>query len=397
MTISPVIPVYNRIELAFERGEGAYLYTNDGERYLDFLSGIAVNCLGHCHPALVKALEEQANKVWHVSNIFTIPPLKELSEKLVDLTFADSVFFCNSGAEAVECGIKAVRKHFDEIGQPEKHRIITFEGAFHGRTTGAIAATGTPKALEGFEPRLEGFDKVPVDLDAVKAAIGPETAAILVEPVQGEGGILPLPDDFLCELSNICKEKGLLLFLDEVQCGVGRTGHLFAYQDCCCDPDIVSIAKGIGGGFPLGACLMTEKVAETLKTGSHGTTFGGNPLGTAVGNAVIDVITADAFLENVQATGEKLWAELEKFVEKYPNLVEEIRGKGLMLGLKLKEPFVNLDFVAKLRENKMLTNGAGHNVVRLLPPLIIDESHIAEAVEKIDQTCQQILELSEAA
>jgi acetylornithine/N-succinyldiaminopimelate aminotransferase len=386
MAISSIAPVYNRSDICFDHGEGAYLYDVNGVKYLDFLSGIAVNALGHSHPHLVSELKKQAEKIWHVSNIFYTEPLKKLSDRLIEATFADSVFFCNSGTEAIEAGIKAVRKHFDEIGQPEKYRIITFEGAFHGRTMGAASATGTAKILEGFEPRLDGFDKVAIDLDAVRNAIGPQTAAILVEPVQGEGGVSPLPKDFLCELRKICDEKGLLLFLDEVQCGVGRTGKLFAYELCCAVPDLVSFAKGIGGGFPLGGLLMKEKVAATLKTGSHGTTFGGNPLATAVGNAVLDVILEKGFLENVQKKGEKLKSELQTLQNKYPAIIEEIRGVGLILGIKVKEPYKNDDIKNALIKNKLIVNTAGQNVVRILPPLIITDSHIEEAVDIIDKT-----------
>ena len=390
MTIPSVIPVYNRAEIWFDKGEGAYLYTKEGDRYLDFLSGIAVNALGHSHPHLVSELKKQGEKLWHVSNIFYSEPLKKLSDRLVANSFADTVFFCNSGTEAVEAGIKAVRKYFDETGQPEKYRIITFEGAFHGRTFGAMAATGTQKILEGFEPKLDGFDKVPVDLEAVKKAITPETAAILVEPVQGEGGVKPLPEGFLQALRKICDEKGLLLFLDEVQCGIGRTGKLFGYEFSGIEPDLISIAKGIGGGFPLGACLMKEHVGKTLKAGSHGTTFGGNPLATAVGNAVLDIILADGFLENVQKTGAKLKSQLETLQNKYPTKVAEIRGVGLILGIKLKEPFKNDDLKNALLKNKLIVNTAGDNVVRILPPLIINDNHIAEALEIIDKTIAAI-------
>lgn len=383
MTISPVIPVYNRSPIMFVRGEGAYLYTKEGDRYLDFLSGIAVNALGYSHPHLIEALKTQADKLWHLSNVFPNEPLLRLSERLVELTFADSVFFCNSGTEAVEAGIKAVRKYFSENGQPEKHRIITFEGAFHGRTFGAMAATGTDKILDGFEPRLPGFDKVPVDLEAVKASITPNTAAILVEPVQGEGGVMPLPHEFLCELRRICDENGLLLFLDEVQCGVGRTGKLFAYENCCAVPDLMSIAKGIGGGFPLGACLMVEKVAKTLKVGSHGTTFGGNPLAMAVGNAVLDIVATEEFLAQVRRVGDYLGKRLQEVCDKFPHIVQEVRGVALMRGLKVKDPLLNTDLLLKLRDEKLVVNAAGQNVIRIIPPLIIDESHVDEAFEMI--------------
>ncbi len=390
MAIPSILPVYNRADIFFERGEGAYLYTNDGTKYLDFLAGIGVNSVGHSHPHVVEELKKQAEKIWHVSNIFYTQPLKKLSDRLVERTFADTVFFCNSGTEATEAGLKVIRKYFDENGSPDRYRVITFEGAFHGRTFGAIAATGTPKVLEGFEPRLEGFDKVPVDIEAVKKAITPQTAAILVEPVQGEGGLRPLPEGFLKQLREICDENDLLLFLDEVQCGTGRTGKLFAYEWSGIEPDLIGIAKGIGAGFPLGAVLMKEKVGKALKAGSHGTTFGGNPLATAVGNAVLDVILAEGFLDNVVKKGNRLKAELETLQNKYPALVEEIRGKGLMLGLKLKEPFNCDDFKNRLIENKLIVNTAGQNVVRFLPPLIIDDSHIEEAVAIIDKSCKEL-------
>lgn len=390
MTISPVMPVYNRDKIAFERGEGAYLYSKSGEEYLDFLSGIAVNSLGNCHPHMVAELKAQIDKVWHVSNAFSIDPLTKLSERLVENTFADSAFFCNSGAEAIEAGIKATRKYFDEIGQPNKHRIITFEGAFHGRTSGAIAATGTPKALEGFEPRLQGFDKVPVDLDAVKAAITEDTAAILVEPVQGEGGLQPLPDGFLSALRKICDEHDLLLFLDEVQCGNGRTGKLYAYEWCKCEPDILSTAKGLGGGFPIGACLMKEKVAITLKAGSHGTTFGGNPLACAAANAVLDIMLEDGFFDKVNAVAAYLGEQFEVLKKKYPQYIAEVRGVGLMRGLKLVDEYENLALIKILRANKLVCNAAGQNVVRMLPPLIIENKHVDQAIEKIEKSLGEL-------
>lgn len=390
MSIPAVIPVYNRAAVSFERGEGAYLYSESGDKYLDFLSGIAVNSLGHCHPHMVEALNRQSKKIWHVSNIFFTEELKKLSQRLVDNTFADTAFFCNSGTEAIEAGIKATRKFFDETGSPEKYRIITFEGAFHGRTLGAIAATGTPKVLEGFEPRLDGFDKVPVNIEAVKKAITPQTAAILIEPIQGEGGIKPLPQGFLKELRKICDDNGLLLFLDEVQCGVGRSGKLFAHELEGIEPDLMAIAKGIGGGFPLGGLLLKEKVGITLKAGSHGTTFGGNPLAMAVGNAVLDVLLEKGFLENVQKTGAKLKERLAALKQKFPQAIDEIRGTGLILGIKLHDAYKNDDVKNKLLENKLIVNTAGDNVVRILPPLIINESHIDEAIEILNKTFAEI-------
>ncbi len=390
MTISPVMPVYNRSPISFDRGEGVYLYTKDGDKYLDFLSGIAVNAFGHSHPYLVKALKDQADKLWHVSNAFSIDELTRLSHRLAEHTFADSVFFCNSGAEAVECGIKAIRKYFYENGKAHKNRIITFDGAFHGRTTGAIAATGSDKVLEGFEPRLPGFDKVAIDLDAVKAAVTKETAGILVEPIQGEGGIMPLPKGFLSALRDICDENDLLLFVDEIQCGVGRSGKLFAHEHCGIEPDVMSIAKGIGGGFPLGACLMKEPVAATLKAGSHGTTFGGNPLAMAVGNAVLDLALEDGFLESVQEMGVYMGDELQKICDEFPEIVEEVRGYGLMRGLKVQDNLVNIDLILKLRDNMLVVNAAGQNVVRFLPPLIITRAHVDEAMAIIRKTFSNI-------
>ena len=390
MTISPVMPVYNRSPISFDRGEGVYLYTKDGDKYLDFLSGIAVNAFGHSHPYLVKALKDQADKLWHVSNAFSIDELTRLSHRLAEHTFADSVFFCNSGAEAVECGIKAIRKYFYENGKAHKNRIITFDGAFHGRTTGAIAATGSDKVLEGFEPRLPGFDKVAIDLDAVKAAVTKETAGILVEPIQGEGGIMPLPKGFLSALRDICDENDLLLFVDEIQCGVGRSGKLFAHEHCGIEPDVMSIAKGIGGGFPLGACLMKEPVAATLKAGSHGTTFGGNPLAMAVGNAVLDLALEDGFLESVQEMGVYMGDELQKICDEFPEIVEEVRGYGLMRGLKVQDNLVNIDLIMKLRDNMLVVNAAGQNVVRFLPPLIITRAHVDEAMAIIRKTFSNI-------
>lgn len=386
MAISPVVPVYARADITFEKGEGAYLYDVNGVRYLDFLAGIAVNSLGHAHPHMVAALTKQASKVWHVSNIFYTEELKKFSQRLVDATFADTVFFCNSGTEATEAGIKAVRKYFDENNEPDKYRIITFEGAFHGRTFGAIAATGTPKVLEGFEPRLEGFDKVPLDIEAVKKAITPQTAAIMIEPIQGESGISAKPLEMLKELRKICDDNGLLLFFDEVQCGVGRSGKLFAHEIVGVKPDLMAVAKGIGGGFPLGGLLMKEKVGKALKTGSHGTTFGGNPLAMAVGNSILDIILAPNFLEEVVRKGKLLKERLQALQQRHPGKIAEVRGHGLMLGLKLTEKFKNDDLKNKLLENKLLTNTAGDNVVRILPPLIIEEKHIDEAIEILDRT-----------
>ncbi len=380
------MPTYASADLAFERGEGAYLFAADGRRYLDFASGIAVTGLGHSHPRLVAALNEQAGKLWHCSNLFRIPEQERLAARLVALSFADSVFMCNSGAEAVECGIKMARKHFHEAGAPERYRIITCANAFHGRTLATIAAGGQEKHLKGFSPALEGFDQVPFgNLNETRAAIGDETAAILVEPVQGEGGIRDGGADYLRGLRETADEYGLLLFFDEIQCGMGRTGKLFAHNWAGIAPDIMAIAKALGGGFPIGACLATEKAASELTAGSHGSTFGGNPLAMAVANAVLDVMTADGFLDNVNRQAESLRARLEALVASHPKVLVEVRGAGLMLGLVCAVP--NADLYQKLRENGLLTVRAEDNVVRLLPPLIIDESHIGEAVDILDRSC----------
>ena len=376
--ISPVLPTYRRSDLVFERGAGAYLFTDDGARYLDFTAGIGVNGLGHAHPALVAALGAQAGKLWHTSNLFQIPDQTRLAERLVAATFADTVFFGNSGAEAVECGIKMVRKYFAVAGEPRRYRVIACENGFHGRTLATIAAGGQEKHLAGFGPPVEGFDHVPFgNLNALRAAIGPETAAILVEPIQGEGGIRPAGEDYLRGLRATADEFGLLLMFDEVQCGMGRTGRLFAHEWAGITPDVMAIAKALGGGFPVGACLATERVASAMGAGSHGSTFGGNPLAMAVANAVLDVMLADGFLDHVRRMGAALRARLEAIAAAHPATIEEIRGKGLMLGIKLKTDGAAM--VAGLREDGLLTVAAGENVVRLLPPLIIDENHIDEA------------------
>jgi acetylornithine/N-succinyldiaminopimelate aminotransferase len=381
---SALLPVYARADLAFERGEGAYLFGNDGRRYLDFASGIAVTALGHAHPHLVAALKDQAEKLWHTSNLFRIPDGEKLADRLAAVSFADRVFFTNSGAEALECGIKMSRKWQHDFGDPKRYRIIATEGAFHGRTLATIAAGGQEKHLKGFGPVVEGFDHVAYgNLNELRNAIGPETAAILVEPVQGEGGMRAASIDYLKSLRKVCDEYGLLLFFDEVQCGMGRTGKLFAHEWAGVTPDIVATAKGIGGGFPVGACLATEKAAAALTPGSHGSTFGGNPLAMAVGNAVLDVLLAEGFLSRVEKMGTLLQKRLDALIAKYPKLFEEVRGKGLMLGLKCRVP--NTDMQNKLREAGLLTVGAGDNVLRLLPPLIIEERHIDEALAILDK------------
>jgi acetylornithine/N-succinyldiaminopimelate aminotransferase len=384
--ITPILPTYARADLAFERGEGPYLFTAAGERYLDFGSGIAVTALGHVHPHLVATLKAQADKLWHVSNLFRIPGQERLAERLVASTFADTVFFTNSGAEALECAIKMTRKFQSHEGRPERFRIVTFEGAFHGRTLATIAAGGQAKYLEGFGPKVEGFDQVPFgDLAAARAAIGPETAGILVEPIQGEGGVRVGSRDFLRGLRALCDEHGLLLVFDEVQTGVGRTGNLFAYESTGVTPDVMAIAKGIGGGFPMGACLATERAAAGMTAGTHGSTFGGNPLAMAMGNAVLDVVLAPGFLENVQKNALRLKQQLAMLKDEYPGIIEEVRGEGLLLGLKCRVP--NTEMVAALRERHLLAIGAGDNVVRILPPLIVGEAEIAEATNAIASAC----------
>jgi acetylornithine/N-succinyldiaminopimelate aminotransferase len=384
-----LLATYARADLAFERGEGPYLYATDGRRYLDFASGVAVTALGHAHPKLVAALTEQAAKLWHCSNLFNIPLQERLAERLVQHSFADQVFFANSGAEAVECGLKAVRRYFDVMGQPDRYRIITFAGAFHGRTLATIAAGGNPKHLEGFDPPLDGFDNVPYgDLAAAERAIGPKTAAILVEPVQGEGGVHVAPPQFLKGLRALCDKHKLLLFLDEVQTGIGRTGRLFAYEWTGVAPDIMALAKGLGGGFPIGACVMREKIGASLGVGSHGSTFGGNPLGAAVANAVLDVVLADGFLANVERMAISLRQHLARLADEYPGVIAEARGQGLLLGLKCQLPSAEVN--AALRRQGLLSVQAGDNVVRLLPPLIIEEAQVTEAAGMIDAACRRL-------
>ncbi len=383
-TDSPLYSTYARAPLGFVRGEGVWLESTDGRRYLDCMGGIAVNALGHAHPKLVEALKQQADMLWHVSNIFQIPGQEELGKRLTDASFADRVFFTNSGAEALECAIKTARRYHFVHDAPERHRIITFEGAFHGRTLATIAAGGQEKYLEGFGPRVEGFDQVPfADHEAVKAAIGPETAAILIEPIQGEGGIKPVPNECLRGLRELCDEHGLLLILDEIQCGMGRTGKLFAHQWAGIAPDIMAIAKAIGGGFPLGACLATEEAASGMTAGTHGSTFGGNPLAMAVGNAVMDIIDDEDFLKTVADRGLLLKQELAAVADAHPDLVAGIRGEGLMIGVQCHKS--NTDLVAAARDEGLLTVPAGENVVRFLPPLIISEDEIGDAVDRLDR------------
>jgi len=389
--ISPVMPTYVRAPLEFERGEGSWLIATDGSRYLDFGAGIAVNALGHAHPKLVQALEAQARRVWHVSNLYEIPEQKRLASKLVDATFADTVFFTNSGAEAMECCIKAARKYWHHKGQPERNRIITFEGSFHGRTLATISAAGQEKLVKGFGPLLPGFDQVPFgDIEAVKAVIGTETAAILIEPIQGEGGIRPAERGYLRAIRQLCDEHGLLLILDEIQCGMGRTGTLFAHEQAGITPDLMGVAKGIGGGFPLGACLATEAAAAGMVAGTHGSTYGGNPLACAVGCAVMDEVTALGFLDEVKRKGGLLRQRLAELADQHSDIVEGIRGEGLMQGIKLREGTVNGDFVAAGRKQGILTVPAGENVVRVLPPLNVSEADLAEGIARLDATCRAL-------
>ena len=391
-----LLPTYNRADVAFVRGEGPYLFAEDGQRYLDFGAGIAVNAFGHAHPKLVAALTEQAGKLWHTSNLYRVPGQEALSKRLVQLTFADTVFFTNSGVEACECAFKTARRYQYVSGHPERFRILCFEGAFHGRTMAAIAAGGNPKYLEGFGPKVDGFDSIPPgDLKLVEKAIGPATAAILVEPVQGEGGVRVLAPEFLRGLRKLCDARGLILIFDEVQTGVGRTGKLFAYQWLGIAPDIMAIAKGIGGGYPLGACLATAEAAKGMTVGTHGTTYGGNPLGMAVGMAALDLVTAPGFLAHVEAIGNYLHQQMGVLLAEHPTVFEEVRGQGLLLGLKLK--VTNTEFVAAARKQGLLVVGAGDNVVRLLPPLIIEETQVREAMAMLSAAAKSFEPKSKTA
>lgn len=384
---SNLLPTYARYDLAFERGEGAWLIGSDGERYLDFTSGVAVNALGHAHPHLVRALTEQAGKVWHTSNYFRIPEGERLASRLCKATFADYVFFANSGAEAIECAIKMARKHHSAADRPERCRIITFEGAFHGRTLATLAAGGQQKYLEGFGPVVEGFDQVPFgDIEAARRAVGPNTAAILVEPIQGESGVRSASPHFLRALREICDAQGLLLAFDEVQTGMGRTGDLFAYQRFGVVPDIMALAKALGGGFPLGACLATADAAKGMTAGTHGSTFGGNPLAMAVANAVLDVVLDPGFLDHVRRIALLFKQRLAELTDRHPAIIAEVRGEGLMIGLRAAVP--NSDLISFLRAEGLLTIPAGDNVVRLYPPLTIKEDEIADAAARIDRACE---------
>jgi acetylornithine/N-succinyldiaminopimelate aminotransferase len=386
---SHLLPTYARVDLAFERGEGVWLLATNGDRYLDFTSGVAVNALGHAHPHLVAALTEQAHKVWHVSNLYQVPEAEHVAQRLCDASFADVVFFCNSGAEAMECTIKTARKYQSANGAPERYRIITFEGAFHGRTLATLAAGGQKKYLDGFGPVVEGFDQVPFgDLEATKAAITPETAAILIEPIMGEGGVRVAEPSFLRALRELCDQNGLLLLFDEVQTGMGRTGELFAYQRVGIEPDIMALAKALGGGFPVGACLATREAAKGMTAGTHGSTFGGNPLAMSAANAVLDVMLEPGFLDRVRRTALVFKQRLAQIKDQYPSVIAEVRGEGLLVGLKAQVPAGEL--VDALRAEKMIAVAAGDNVVRLLPPLVINEQEIAEGIQRLDRACARL-------
>ncbi|HEY7809203.1 MAG TPA: aspartate aminotransferase family protein [Allosphingosinicella sp.] len=387
MAITPLMPVYPRSPVRPVRGEGVYLYGEGGEKYLDFASGIAVNLLGHGHPHLTKAIQEQAATLIHVSNLYGSPQGEKLAQRLVDSTFADTVFFTNSGAEAVECAIKTARRYHHHHGRPEKNVLLTFRNAFHGRTMATISATDQPKLRDGFAPLLPGFEVLEFDnLDAVKGAISDNVAGFLVEPVQGEGGIRPASAEFMQGLRALADEHDLMLVLDEVQCGVARTGKLYAYEHYGIEPDILATAKGIGGGFPLGACLATEKAAAGMVVGTHGSTYGGNPLAMAAGEAVLDVVNNPEFLGHVAQMGERLRGALEQMIPNHDELFESVRGLGLMLGVKMKTD--SRAFVTYLRDHGILTVAAGDNVMRVLPPLIIEEAHVTEFVERLSEAAR---------
>jgi len=386
--MSSILGTYARKAISFTKGKGSYLFTENGDKYLDFVQGIATNILGHCHDHLVKAIQDQSKKIWHVSNAFVIPGQEKLAKRLTENTFADFVCFQNSGTEATEAGIKIARKYFHKIGNPEKNRIITFKGAFHGRTLAALFAANNPKHIEGFGPQVDGFDQVPfADHEAIKKAINKNTAAIMVETIMGEGGIKVIPDVCIKGLRELCDKHGILLILDEVQSAY-RTGTFFAFEKSGIIPDIVPIAKGIGGGFPLGACLVTKKVSVGMTPGTHGSTFGGNPLAMAIGNAVLDIIFAKDFLKNVKKKGEYFDNGLNKIKDKYPEIIKEIRGIGLMKGLKMNVD--NTEFIKKLMDKNMLAIKAEENVIRLFPPLIVTQEELDEAIVKIEKVCEEM-------
>lgn len=389
--IPAVMPTYARYDLAFDHGEGAHLWDAEGRRYLDFGAGIAVASVGHCHPHLVEAIRDQAGRLMHTSNLYNIPGQEKLAQRLVDNTFADAVFFNNSGNEAVEMGVKMMRRYHYANGHPERYRVITVSGAFHGRSLAMLSAGKQEKHLKGFGPEVDGFDQVAFDnLNELRAAIGPETAGILVEPIQGEGGIRPMSKEYLQSLRKIADEFGLLLMFDEVQTGVGRTGKLYAYEWSGITPDILATAKGIGGGFPLGATMATEKVAAAMTAGSHGSTYGGNPLAMAAGNAVLDIVLAPGFLDGVQKAADQLKSGLEDIARKHASVFEAARGTGLILGLKCVDGVVNGDVVKALIGNGLLSVPAGDNVVRFVPPLVVTAEDIAEALSIIEKTSAEI-------
>ncbi len=389
-----LLPTYNRTDIAFVRGEGSWLFAEDGKRYLDFGSGIAVNAFGHANPKLVAALTEQAGKLWHTSNLYRVPGQESLAAKLVDASFADTVFFTNSGAEAAELAFKMARRYHYVSGHPERFQIISFSGAFHGRTLATIAATGNEKYLEGFGPKVQGFDQVELtgdtarDLDVLTKAVGPSTAALVIEPVQGEGGVRPVAPEFLRALRKLCDDQGLLLIFDEIQTGMGRTGKLFAHEWAGITPDIMCVAKAIGGGFPLGALLATAEAGKGMTAGTHGTTYGGNPLAMAVGNAALDLALAPGFLDQVNKTAGYMNQQLGALVASHPDIFEGVRGQGLMLGLKMKIP--NTDFIKASRDAGLIVLPAGDNVVRLLPPLTISEDEVREGMALLSRAATQL-------
>ncbi len=392
---SHMLPAYARVDLAFEQGEGVWLTATNGDRYLDFASGVAVNALGHSHPTVVAAITAQAQKVIHVSNLYRIPEGERLADRLCAMSFADKVFFGNSGAEAMEGVIKMIRKYQSASGHPERYRIISFEGCFHGRTLATLAAAKNKKHLDGFGPAMDGFDQVPLgDLKALKLAITPETAGIIIEPVQGEGGVRSAPPQFFRELRQICDEHELLLAFDEVQTGIGRLGEMFGYQKIGVTPDVMALAKGLGAGFPIGAVLATEEAAKGMTPGTHGSTFGGNPLAVAVGNAVLDEVTKPGFLDHVRSIALLFKQRLAEIKDRHPSVISEVRGEGLLIGLKCEIP--NSEVMDAFRAEKLLTVGAGDNVARLVPPLIVTEADVADAVARVDRACAAI-ERSRAA
>jgi acetylornithine/N-succinyldiaminopimelate aminotransferase len=389
MSTAHLLPAFARVDLAFDHGKGVWLTATNGERYLDFTSGVAVNALGHAHPKVADAIANQAHKAIHVSNLFRVPEQETLADRLCAASFADYVFFANSGAEAMECAIKTARKFHAVNGSPERYRIVTFEGAFHGRTLATLAAAGNKKYLDGFGPVVDGFDQVPFgDLEAVKKIIGPETAAILIEPIQGEGGVRVPENHFLRSLRELADKHGLLLIFDEVQCGMGRTGELFAYQRTGVEPDVMSLAKALGGGFPVGACLTTKEAGKGMTAGTHGSTFGGNPLAMAAGNATLDVMLEPGFLDRVKRIGLLFKQRLAEIKDRYPSVIAEVRGEGLLLGLRCVMP--NGQLVDALRDEHLLAVGAGENVVRLVPPLIVSEAEVGEAMAMLDRACARL-------